>query len=55
MYRKFYNSRHPDPNDPDVAKEMDEQFPDGMFRFEKKIQSKTQVTTGICTVLNKRK
>ena len=34
---EFFNSHHPDPNDPDVAASMDEQFPDGMFRFEKKI------------------
>ncbi len=32
---EFYNSRHPDPNDPDSAEMIDEQFPDGMFRFEK--------------------
>ena len=32
---EFFNSHHPDPNDPDVAVSMDEQFPDGMFRFEK--------------------
>ena len=31
---EFYNSHHPDPNDPDAAEETD-QFPDGMFRFEK--------------------
>ena len=34
---EFFNSHHPDPNDPDVTREMDEQFPDGMFRFEKEI------------------
>ena len=33
---EFYNSHHPDPNDPDMGSELDEQFPDGMFRFEKK-------------------
>ncbi|WP_281672427.1 GNAT family N-acetyltransferase [Pseudoramibacter alactolyticus] len=33
---EFYNSHHPDPNDPDMAEELDEQFPDGMFRFEKR-------------------
>ena len=33
---EFYNSHHPDPNDPDMAAEVDEQFPDGMFRFEKR-------------------
>ena len=32
---EFFNSHHPDPNDPDVAGQIDEQFPDGMFRFEK--------------------
>ena len=32
---EFFNSHHPDPNDPDRDKELDEQFPDGMFRFEK--------------------
>jgi len=35
---EFYNSHHPDPNDPDAEQEMDEQFPDGMFRFEKRIK-----------------
>ena len=34
---EFYNSYHPDPNDPDIAEEMDGQFPDGMFRFEKRM------------------
>ena len=34
---EFFNSHHPDPNDPDMGREMDEQFPDGMFRFEKRI------------------
>ena len=32
---EFYNSHHPDPNDPEFAEEPDDQFPDGMFRFEK--------------------
>ena len=32
---EFFNSHHPDPNDPDVSEQMNEQFPDGMFRFEK--------------------
>jgi GNAT superfamily N-acetyltransferase len=32
---EFYNSHHPDSNDPDANHEIDEQFPDGMFRFEK--------------------
>ena len=35
---EFYNSRHPDPNDPDAGKEENAQFPDGMFRFEKRIR-----------------
>ena len=34
---EFYNSHHPDPNDPDVAEQNDEHFPDGMFRFEKRM------------------
>ena len=34
---EFFNSRHLDPNDPDRREEMDEQFPEGMFRFEKRI------------------
>lgn len=32
---EFFNSHHLDPNDSE--KKHDEQFPDGMFRFEKKI------------------
>ena len=36
---EFFNSHHPDPNDPDTAEQMEEQFPDGMFRFEKVIKS----------------
>ena len=32
---EFYNSHHPDPND--KHPETDEQFPDGMFRFEKRM------------------
>lgn len=35
---EFFNSRHPDPNDPEAAGQMDEQFPDGMFRFEKRMK-----------------
>lgn len=35
---EFYNNRHPDPNDHDAAEQMDDQFPDGMFRFEKRIK-----------------
>lgn len=34
---EFFNSRHPDPNDPDPAEEPDEQFPEGTFRFEKRM------------------
>ena len=37
---EFFNSHHPDPNDPDVAKQADEQFSDGMFRFEERIGGK---------------
>lgn len=32
---EFFNCHHPDPNDPDAAKEME----DGMFRFEKRMKS----------------
>ena len=32
---EFFNSHHPDPNDPDAAEQVNEQFPEGMFRFEK--------------------
>ena len=35
---EFLNSHHPDPNDPDRTEELDEQFPDGMFRFEKRMK-----------------
>ncbi|MBO6090385.1 MAG: GNAT family N-acetyltransferase [Lachnospiraceae bacterium] len=36
---EFFNSHHPDPNDPEAEYgKPDEQFPDGMFRFEKKIR-----------------
>ena len=35
---EFYNSHHPDPNEPDDREiSMDDQFPDGMFRFEKSL------------------
>lgn len=35
---EFFNVHHPDPNDPDISRDMpDEQFIDGMFKFEKKI------------------
>ncbi len=39
---EFFNSHHPDPNDPDMAEELDEQFLDGMFRFEKRIERGTR-------------
>ena len=33
---EFYNKYHPEPNDPDGKHmDLDDQFPDGMFRFEK--------------------
>ncbi len=35
---EFYNSHHPDPNDPDMVQDKDEQFPAGMFRFEKVVR-----------------
>ena len=36
---EFFNKYHPDPNDPEMCAEgSDEQFPDGMFRFEKVIR-----------------
>ena len=35
---EFFNSHHPDPNDPEMAEQMDEQFPEGMFRFEKRMK-----------------
>ena len=31
---EFYNSHHPDP---EMSEHIDEQFPDGMFRFQKRI------------------
>ena len=40
---EFYNSHHPDPNDPDMAGQPDEQFPDGMFRFEKRMRSSVEL------------
>ena len=33
---EFYNSHHPDPHDEDDA--ISDQFPEGMFRFEKRIK-----------------
>ena len=41
---EFFNSHHPDPNDPDMVEEMDEHFPDGMFRFEKKMNGQEHET-----------
>ena len=36
---EFFNKYHPDQNDPEMcAEELDKQFPDGMFRFEKVIR-----------------
>ena len=35
---EFYNSHHPDPNEQDCGTNMEEQFPDGMFRFEKRMR-----------------
>ncbi len=35
---EFYNSHHPDPNDPDAGNAADESCPDGMFRFEKRMK-----------------
>lgn len=33
---EFYNKFHPDPNDPEGEyMDLDNQFPDGMFKFEK--------------------
>ena len=37
---EFFNSHHPDPNDQDAAEQIDEQFPDGMFRFEKRMEGR---------------
>ena len=35
---EFYNSHHPDVHDPDFEKAANEQFPAGMFRFEKRLK-----------------
>ncbi len=35
---EFFNSRHPDPNDSESSQVQDEQFPEGMFRFEKRME-----------------
>ncbi len=34
---EFFNRHHPDPHDPEASQAMDEQFPEGMFRFEKRM------------------
>ena len=35
---EFYNSHHPDPNDPDAERQTDDRSSDGMFRFEKRMR-----------------
>ena len=35
---EFFNSHHPDPNDPDAAAQINEDTQDGMFRFEKRMK-----------------
>ncbi len=35
---EFFNSHHPDPNDPDTSAQIDEEPQDGMFRFEKRMK-----------------
>ena len=35
---EFFNSHHPDPNDPDVGVIGEDESRDGMFRFEKRIE-----------------
>ena len=35
---EFFNRYHTDPKSPDVGNELNDQFPDGMFRFEKIVQ-----------------
>ena len=43
---EFFNSHHPDPNYPDEQDiPMDDQFPDGMFRFEKRLSNTEKTTT----------
>ncbi|MCR5401700.1 MAG: GNAT family N-acetyltransferase [Treponema sp.] len=40
---EFFNSHHPNPNDPDSHETLNEKnglFPEGMFRFEKQIERK---------------
>ena len=38
---EFFNSHHPDPNASESSTETNEQFPEGMFRFEKRIERKS--------------
>ena len=35
---EFYNDHYPDPNDSCGEEDTDNQFPDGMFRFEKRMR-----------------
>ena len=35
---EFFNAHHPDPHDPEDGPSLDDQFPVGMFRFEKRMQ-----------------
>ena len=35
---EFYNDHHPDPDDPCGEEDTDDQFSDGMFRFEKRMR-----------------
>ena len=35
---EFFNSHHPDPNDPDAAAQINDDIQDGMFRFEKRMK-----------------
>lgn len=36
---EFFNRHHPDPNEPETSDDaIEEHFPDGMFRFEKKMR-----------------
>ena len=37
---QFILDHHQDPNDPYEEQDTDDQFPDGMFRFEKKISQR---------------
>ena len=38
---EFFNKYHPDPNDHDTEGESDDHFSDGMFRFEKRMDTAT--------------